>query len=88
MGLVLGLEWTHKLNYADIDWENCMISVRRTSCYTPERGIYTDTTKTKLSKRTLKFPQQIMDLLKELREYQDGEALKFGNKWPHNLRLR
>ncbi len=87
-GEMLGLEWTHKLAYADIDWENCMISVRRTSCYTPGRGIYTDTTKTKLSKRTLKFPQQIMDLLKELREYQDGEALKFGNKWAHNLRLR
>ena len=28
-----------------------------------------------------------MDLLKELREYQDGEALKWGNKWVETDRL-
>lgn len=80
-GELLGLEWK------DIDFENNVINVRRTSCYTPDRGIYTDTTKTKMSQRTLKFPQEIMDLLRELREYQDGEALKFGNKWVETDRL-
>ncbi len=80
-GELLGLEWK------DIDFENNVISVRRTSCYTPDRGIYTDTTKTKMSQRTLKFPQQIMDLLKELREYQNDEALKFGDKWVETDRL-
>lgn len=80
-GELLGLEWK------DIDFENNVISVRRTSCYTPDRGIYTDTTKTKMSQRTLNFPQQIMDLLKELREYQNDEALKFGDKWVETDRL-
>ena len=35
---MLGLEWK------DIDFENNIISVRRTSNYTSERGTYTDTT--------------------------------------------
>ena len=43
---MLGLEWK------DIDWDNRIISVRRTSNYTAERGIYTDTTKTKKSQRS------------------------------------
>ena len=67
--------------------ENGIISVRRTSCYSHDRGVYTDTTKTKMSQRTLKFPQMIMELLKELREYQDNEALKFGDKWVETDRL-
>lgn len=80
-GEMLGLEWK------DVDFDNGIISVRRTSCYTVDRGVYTDTTKTKTSQRTLKFPKYIMDLLKELREYQDGEALKWGNKWVETDRL-
>ncbi|MCM1480319.1 MAG: tyrosine-type recombinase/integrase, partial [Muribaculaceae bacterium] len=38
---MLGLEWK------DVDFDNNIISVRRTSNYTAERGTYTDTTKTK-----------------------------------------
>ena len=34
-GELLGLEWK------DIDWENSLISVRRTSNYTKAKGIYT-----------------------------------------------
>lgn len=45
---MLGLEWK------DIDFENNIISIKRTSNYTAERGIYTDTTKTKRSKCVLK----------------------------------
>lgn len=46
---MLGLEWK------DIDFENNIISIKRTSNYTSERGIYTDTTKTKKSQRSLKL---------------------------------
>ena len=57
-GEMLGLEWK------DINWEHNLISVRRTSNYTAERGTYTDTTKTKMSQRTLKFPDYVMELLR------------------------
>lgn len=33
-----------------------------------KKGIYTDTTKTKKSQRTQKYPQYVMDMLWELRE--------------------
>ena len=78
---MLGLEWK------DIDFTNNIITVKRTSQYTKAKGIYTDTTKTKRSKRTIKFPQLIMDLLKEFRIEQLGEAERISSKWIDNDRL-
>jgi len=78
---MLGLEWK------DIDFENNIISIKRTSNYTSERGIYTDTTKTKRSKRVLKISPYIMGILKELKDEQDEEALHLGDKWVESDRL-
>ena len=78
---MLGLEWK------DIDFENNIISVRRTSNYTAKKGVYTDTTKTRKSQRTLKFPQEIMDMLREYKAEQDEQALKCGDKWVETDRL-
>ncbi len=78
---MLGLEWK------DIDFENNIISIKRTSNYTSERGIYTDTTKTKRSKRVLKISPYIMGILKELKNEQDEEALRLGDKWVETDRL-
>ena len=80
-GELLGLEWK------DVDFENNVISVRRTSCYTTKKGIYTDTTKTRKSQRSLKFPQEIMDLLRELQAEQAEERAKLGSYWVDTDRL-
>lgn len=80
-GELLGLEWK------DIDWDNCVISVKRTSNYTAEKGIYTDTTKTKKSQRSLKFPMVVMDLLRAFKEEQDEERERIGDKWQDYDRL-
>ena len=72
---MLGLEWK------DIDFKNEVIHVRRTSQYTAEKGIYTDTTKTRKSKRVSKFPPSIMELLKDFKLEQQKEAEKLGSKW-------
>ncbi len=80
-GEMLGLEWK------DVDFDNNIISVRRTSNYTAKKGVYTDTTKTKRSQRTLKFPQFIMDMLKEYKEEQDAEALRLADRWVETDRL-
>ena len=78
---MLGLEWK------DIDFENNIIHVRRTSQYTAEKGIYTDTTKTKKSKRVSKMPVSIMNLLKQFKAEQDEEAVQLGTKWEGHDRL-
>lgn len=80
-GELLGLEWK------DIEWETGVISVRRTSNYTAEKGIYTDTTKTKKSLRSLKFPQFIIDMLKAYKKEQDAERIRLGSKWIDHDRL-
>ena len=70
-----------------IDFENSLIHVRRTSQYTKEKGIYTDTTKTRKSKRVSKFPPSIMNLLKQFRTEQAKEAKQLGTKWEGHDRL-
>ena len=80
-GELLGLEWK------DIEWDTGVISVRRTSNYTAEKGIYTDTTKTKKSLRSLKFPQFIIDMLKAYKKEQDAERMRLGSKWVDHDRL-
>ena len=78
---MLGLEWK------DIDFENELIHIRRTSQYTSALGIYTDTTKTKKSKRVSKMPTEIMDLLRRFKEEQQAEAARLGSKWEDHDRL-
>ena len=80
-GELLGLEWK------DVNWEHNLISIRRTSNYTVEKGNYTDTTKTKMSQRTLKFPDYVMELLRELKAEQETEAERVGSKWINTDRL-
>lgn len=46
-----------------------------------KKGIYTDTTKTKKSQRTQKYPQYVMDMLWELRKEEDEQFAGIGDKW-------
>ena len=78
---IAGLRWK------DIDFEHNIIHVRRTSQYTAEKGIYTDTTKTRKSKRVSKMPVSIMNLLKQFKAEQDTEAEQLGTKWEDHDRL-
>lgn len=78
---LLGLEWK------DIDWENNLISVRRTSNYVAGKGMYTDTTKTKKSQRTLKFSDYVMEMLGKLKDEQDKEIKQLGDKWYYTDRI-
>lgn len=78
---MLGLEWK------DIDFEHDLIHVRRTSQYTSEKGIYTDTTKTRKSKRVSKMSASIMNLLRQFKADQNEEARRLGTKWEDYDRL-
>lgn len=80
-GEMCGLEWKN------VDWDGNVISVRRTSNYTKDSGVFTDTTKTKKSQRSLKFPQVVMDLLRKLQSFQKQQAKNMGNLWIETGRL-
>ena len=80
-GELLGLEW------ADIDFSAQLVTIRRTSQYTKDRGVFTDTTKTKGSQRTLKLPEAVFAVLKRHRADQAQQRLLMGDRWTAENRL-
>ncbi len=80
-GELLGLEWS------DVDFDNKIIQVCRSSLYLPEKGVFEDETKTTGSRRAFKVSQGVIDLLKEQRAYQTAQRLKTGDKWQNSNRL-
>ncbi len=81
LGELLGLEWK------DIDFDENVLSVKRTSLYTKEKGIYTDTPKTASSIRSLKVPQGVMDCLTKWKDLQDAQREKLGTQWIETDRI-
>ena len=73
-GEAVGLRWSK------IDWNNNTVRIDRALVESKEKGLYEDDTKTS-DRRTLKLPQQTMDLLKELREEQRHWQLQCGDSW-------
>ena len=67
--------------FSDFDFERHTVSVRRASLYTPQDGIITAPTKTAKSRRTLKLPAWIFDLVKRLRTEQACQRLALGDQW-------
>lgn len=80
-GELLGLEWP------DVDFATGDISIRRTSQYTAKKGIFTDTTKTESSKRSVRVSVEVLDLLREYQSWQNERRLKLGDRWQECGRL-
>jgi len=78
---MLGLEWS------DIDFETGVVSISRTSHHTTRHGTYTDTTKTKGSKRSIKVSGKIIEQLKQLQNEQKEKAAMYGSKWVRTNRV-
>lgn len=79
-GELLGLEWK------DIDFDTGVITINRVSQYL-KGGITTGTPKTAQSQRSLKMPDEIIDLLKWYKREQTKERLKVGDRWQNTDRL-
>lgn len=73
--------------FEDFDFEQHTVSVRRASIYTPATGTVTTPTKTVKSRRTLKLPAWIFDLVKKLRAEQARQRLALGDQWKECGRL-
>ncbi len=73
-GEIAGLKWDA------IDWDSNRLRISETLLYSPEAGIYADTTKTN-EIRYLTVPEETMELLKSYRAWHDGLRLKNGDRW-------
>ena len=81
-GEILGLEWK------DVDFANNVISINRAYYYDSyEREHFTDTPKTKTSRRSLKMLLVVMETLKEYKEWQDRQSDICGGSWVQSDRL-
>ena len=80
-GELLGLEWS------DIDFENCTVSISRTSQYLPGKGIFTKEPKTATSTRVIKLSDDAIDLLRKYRIWQNQQRLALGDQWQKTNRL-
>lgn len=69
------------LNWSDIDLKDGIVHIQRELLYTPSKGIYEDTTKTKQSNRVIQIPDDMIRLLTEYRREQLTRRLELGSKW-------
>lgn len=82
IGECLGLEWK------DIDFEKGTVFIQRNSQYKNKNtGIYTTTPKTKSSVRCLKLPQELIDMLIELKAQYEDNKTKCGDMWQDTDRV-
>ncbi len=73
-GEICGLKWTK------VNWEESSIRIDTTLLYTSERGVYESSTKTGAA-RTIKLPQETMQLLRQYRVWQLETRLASGDRW-------
>lgn len=73
--------------FQDFDMEQHTVSVRRAPLYTAKDGIFTAPTKTAKSRRTLKLPMWVFDLVKRLQAEQTMQRLAVGDQWRECGRL-
>ena len=74
-GELLGLHWS------DVDFEQSLISFKENLLYTPETGIYLDTTKTDSSTRVIKVSQMVINDLRKYKVWQMERQLVMGDRW-------
>jgi len=80
-GELCGLEWS------DVDFDNDLIDINKSSLYLKERGIFDDETKTEASKRVIKLPGVAMQLLGDWKIEQKYEAYALGDRWENSGKI-
>lgn len=69
------------LTYSDIDFSGNLIHITKANQYLPGLGIFEKSTKTESSDRVIKLPPEMMDILREYKEWHTGERTKMGDLW-------
>lgn len=74
-GEIMGLKWNK------VDFRNNQIKIDSNLLYAKDKGIYEDTPKTEQSKRTIKIPVELVELLKTYKKQYNENRLLLGSKW-------
>lgn len=74
-GELLGLRW------GDIDFKKSLITFKSNLLYTPETGVYLDTTKNDSSTRVIKVSQMVISDLRKYKVWQMERQLIMGDRW-------
>ncbi len=80
-GEICGLRWS------DIDFDNSLLSIRRSLTSIPGQGQVFSTPKTKRSRRCIKIEPDAVELLRDYRRYQTEERFKVGSRWPREIEI-
>lgn len=80
-GELMGLEWR------DIDFQNKVIRVTRTSQYVSSIGIITKDTKNSSSQRTIKLPEEAFTSLAEYHDWWCNIRNEMGDKWQYRIEI-
>ena len=68
------------LTWSDIDFDNCIIRINKSSQHLPGKDTFIKGTKTETS-RVISIPTSAMTLLREYKLWQNGEREDLGNLW-------
>ena len=81
-GELMGLEWS------DIDFDNRVIHIKRTSQYVQNMGIITKSPKNETSVRTIKLSEMMFDLLREYKLYWENLRTAMLDRWCHFIEIK
>lgn len=81
LGELMGLEWS------DINFNDGIVSVNRSSQYLADKGVLTKTPKTESSIRDVAIPEFVISLLKEYKLWYEEQKSLYGELWANSNRL-
>lgn len=81
-GEIAGLKWSA------VDFQRGELHICNNLLYSKELGIYQDTTKTATSDRTIKLPEETLNLLTEYRNHWEQVRISCGSMWNSFLQIK
>lgn len=81
LGELMGLEWD------DINFNDGIVSVNRSSQYLADKGVFTKTPKTESSIRDVAIPEFVISLLEEYKLWYEEQKSLYGDLWTNSNRL-
>lgn len=81
LGELMGLEWD------DINFNDGIVSVNRSSQYLADKGVFTKTPKTESSIRDVAIPEFVISLLHEYKLWYEEQKSLYGDLWTNSNRL-